>query len=116
MSTNRRLPFDINTAKVKLSGNLELAITMMGEALEALSQDKEAKPLIKFEMGQKYIAMFMSVDAHIMKAENHKAEARLKRLTAEQKQLELNEKNGDASENKSYEAPIAQSKFKPTMN
>ena len=66
-------------------------------------------------MAQDYIAMFISVDNHIMKEENHRAEKKLKALNEQIKRHDLNEKEGNTSEGQSFN-PVSQSNFKPTMN
>ena len=82
---------------------------------EEVSQDLEAKPTTKFKMAQDYIAMFISVDNHIMKEENHRAEKKLKALNEQIKRHDLNEKEGNTSEDQSFK-PVSQSNFRPTMN
>ena len=116
MAEVKRLPITTAQIKAKMNSSMELAIKMAGDALEAVSQDNEAKPTTKFKMAQDYIAMFISVDNHIMKEENHRAEKKLKALNEQIKRHDLNEKEGNTSSSVNEFVEVNQSKFKPTMN
>ena len=116
MAEVKRLPITTAQIKAKMNSSMELAIKMAGDALEAVSQDLEAKPTTKFKMAQDYIAMFISVDNHIMKEENHRAEKKLKALNEQIKRHDLNEKEGSPSSSVNEFVEVNQSKFKPTMS
>lgn len=113
----RRLPLDASALKSKMDKNLELAIEMMGEALTAMAEDKFAKPTAKFRMGQEYIALFMQLDVHIMKEQNHKADAKLKKLDYQRKAMALEDTNHPANQSGARDPlkPIDQPRFDPTM-
>jgi len=113
MAEVKRLPITTAQIKAKMNSSMELAIKMAGDALEEVSQDLEAKPTTKFKMAQDYIAMFISVDNHIMKEENHRAEKKLKALNEQIKRHDLNEKEGVGSDNQDEFKPVNQSKFSP---
>ena len=115
MAEVKRLPITTAQIKAKMNSSMELAIKMAGDALEAVSQDNEAKPTTKFKMAQDYIAMFISVDNHIMKEENHRAEKKLKALNEQIKRHDLNKKEGVGSDNQDEFKPVNQSKFNPNM-
>ena len=116
---DRRMPLTTAQIKSKMNGNMELAVKMAGDALEEVSSNPDIKALTKFKMASDYISMFLSIDMHIMKEENHRQDKRLKSLNTQIRQIDLEKKeNGDDDSGKDDQVfkPLNQNKFMPTMN
>ena len=116
---DKRLPISTSQIKSKMNGSMELAVRMAGEALEEVSKNPDIKAITKFKMASDYISMFLTIDTHIMKEENHRQDKRLKSLNTQIRQIDLEdkEKGGDPNlvADKGFQ-PVQQSNFKPTMN
>lgn len=113
MNRPTSLPETFTSIKAKMNTKVPYAIEQMNLALEQMCESVETKPKDKLKATQDYLGMYIQLQNQIARESQEREMSKQRKLNTIIKQAEVAGLEDDGDKGL---APIAQSRFSPTMS